>query len=107
MTNPTQPGQVPEALPHAPSTTQEPDAAITARMAADRIKAQASPSVSPSPSVAPSVVTEEQRTAAVIRAARSVIARSQALYLQGLALTADDHTLGDLASALRGIDAKV
>lgn len=89
-------------LPHAPSTTQEPDAAITARMAADRIKAQASPS----PSVAPSVVTEEQRTAAVIRAARSVIARSQALYLQGLALQADDHTLGDLASALRGVDGK-
>ena len=85
-------------LPHAPSTTQEPDAAITARMAADRIKAQASPS--------PSVVTEEQRTAAVIRAARSVIARSQALYLQGLALQADDHTLGDLASALRGVDGK-
>ena len=98
-------------LPHAPSITQEPDAAITARMAADRIKAQASPSVSPSPSVAPSVapseVSAEQRTAAVIRAARSVIARSQALYLQGLALTADDHTLGDLASALRGVDVKV
>ena len=97
-------------LPHAPSITQEPDAAITARMAADRIKAHASPSVSPSPSVAPSVATEvsaEQRTAAVIRAARSVIARSQALYLQGLALTADDHTLGDLASALRGVDVKV
>lgn len=91
-------------LPHAPSITQELDAAITARMAAeDRIKAQASPS----PSVAPSEVSEEQRTAAVIRAARSVIARSQALYLQGLALTADDHTLGDLASALRGVDVKV
>lgn len=95
-------------LPHAPSITQEPDAAITARMAADQIKAHASPSVSPSPS--PSVAAEvsaEQRTAAVIRAARSVIARSQALYLQGLALTADDHTLGDLASALRGVDVKV
>lgn len=91
-------------LPHAPSITQEPDAAITARMAADRIKAHASPSVS-SPSVAPEV-SEQQRTAAVIRAARSVIARSQALYLQGLALTADDHTLGDLASALRGVDVK-
>ena len=86
-------------LPHAPSITQEPDAAITARMAADRIKAQASPS--------PSEVSEAQRTAAVIRAARSVIARSQALYLQGLALPADDHTLGDLASALRGVDVKV
>lgn len=93
-------------LPHAPSITQELDAAITARMAAeDRIKAHASPSVSPSPSVA-AEVSAEQRTAAVIRAARSVIARSQALYLQGLALTADDHTLGDLASALRGVDVK-
>lgn len=92
-------------LPHAPSITQEPDAAITARMAADRIKAHASPSVSSSPSVA-AEVSAEQRTAAVIRAARSVIARSQALYLQGLALTADDHTLGDLASALRGVDVK-
>lgn len=92
-------------LLQAPSITQEPDAAITARMAADRIKAHASPSVSPSPSVA-TEVSAEQRTAAVIRAARSVIARSQALYLQGLALTADDHTLGDLASALRGVDVK-